>query len=74
MLQTTEFFREQIRQCRDFAASANNKNDRDFWLKMADRWESLLQTRQSGRTDLKVWKNQRLRLHHRRFANRRRAA
>ena len=38
MLQTTEFFQEQIKQCKDFAARTNNKSDRDFWLKMADRW------------------------------------
>jgi hypothetical protein len=54
MLQTTEFFQEQIKQCRDSAARSHNKGDHDFWLKMAHRWEALLQIRQpdgAGRPD-----------------------
>ena len=43
MLETTDFFETQIKQCRDSAARSSKKNDREFWLKMANRWEGLLQ-------------------------------
>ena len=69
MLQTIEFFQEQIQQCKDFAARSHNKGDHDFWLKMARRWEALLQIRQpddAGRY--------RFSLHNLRFKKRRRAA
>jgi hypothetical protein len=48
MLETTDFFTVQIKQCTDFAAHSRNKNDREFWLKMAARWEGLLKGRPSG--------------------------
>ena len=34
MLHRTDFFQEQINQCRRLAEQASNKNDRQFWLKM----------------------------------------
>ena len=48
MLETADFFETQIKQCRDSAARSSKKNDREFWLKMANRWEGLLQARQPG--------------------------
>jgi hypothetical protein len=48
MLETADFFEERIKECRSSAAQSTNKNDREFWLKMAVRWEGLLKTRQSG--------------------------
>jgi hypothetical protein len=36
------FLLEQINQCRSLAERASNKNDRQFWLKMTQRWEGLL--------------------------------
>ena len=45
MLETADFFETQIKQCRDSAAQSSKKNDREFWLKMANRWEGLLQAR-----------------------------
>ena len=48
MLETTDFFETQIKQCRDSAARSSKKNDREFWLKMANRWEGLLQARRLG--------------------------
>jgi hypothetical protein len=45
MLETADFFEAQIKQCRDSATRSNNKNDREFWLKMANRWEGLLHAR-----------------------------
>jgi hypothetical protein len=69
MLQTTEFFQEQIKQCRDSAARSHNKGDHDFWLKMAHRWEALLQIRQPDGAGRYTF-----RLHNLRFEKRRRAA
>jgi hypothetical protein len=40
MLETTDFFEEQITECKSAATHATNKNDREFWLKMAHRWEA----------------------------------
>jgi hypothetical protein len=39
MLETTDFFQEQIKQCLSRAAQSTNKGDREFWAKMANRWE-----------------------------------
>jgi hypothetical protein len=43
MLEPTDFFENQIKQCRAQADSAANKNDREFWLQLAHRWERLSQ-------------------------------
>jgi hypothetical protein len=42
MLETTDFFQEQVQQCRSLAAQAADKGDREFWLRLAHRWEGLL--------------------------------
>jgi hypothetical protein len=75
MLETVDFFETQIKQCRDSAARCSKKNDREFWLKMANRWEGLLQARQPRNADtdpVQKFSFQRLRLA--RLAKRRRAA
>jgi len=51
MLETVDFFEQQIKQCRSSAAQCRNKTDREFWSKMAARWEGLLKTRQSSGDD-----------------------
>jgi hypothetical protein len=43
ILEPNDFFKNQIKQCRSQAESAANKNDREVWLRLAHRWESLLQ-------------------------------
>jgi hypothetical protein len=48
MLETANFFEQQIKECRSSAADSRNRNDREFWLKMAARWEGLLKTRQGS--------------------------
>jgi len=48
VLETTDFFQQQINQCRDLASRASHKNDREFWLRLAHRWEGLLRTQQNG--------------------------
>ena len=42
MLETSDFFQDQVKQCRKLAADAGDKNDREFWLRLAHRWEGLL--------------------------------
>jgi hypothetical protein len=41
MLEPNDFFQNQVKQCRSQAESAANKNDREFWLQLAHRWENL---------------------------------
>jgi hypothetical protein len=41
MIDKNDFFRDQIEQCRNLAERARNKTDREFWLRLAQRWEEL---------------------------------
>jgi hypothetical protein len=72
MLETTDFFQDQVKQCRKLAADASDKNDREFWLRLAHRWEGLLRAqRQDGGGVETV---QKIRFERPIFAKRRRAA
>jgi hypothetical protein len=42
MLHKPDFFQAQINECKHLAKYSENRNDREFWLKMAQRWEGLL--------------------------------
>jgi hypothetical protein len=46
MFETTDFFQHQINQCKAQAARAVDKSDREFWRRLAQRWEQLLQARE----------------------------
>ena len=48
MLETSDFFEQQINECRTLAAQTKDKNDREFWLRLAHRWEGLLRAQQNG--------------------------
>ena len=54
VLETSDFFQEQIKQCRSLAARATDKNDREFWLRLAHRWEALLRAQQHDGTSVEV--------------------
>ena len=41
MLQTTDFFQDEAKRCRDTAERAVRKEDREFWLSMASRLDDL---------------------------------
>lgn len=71
VLEPIDFFQEQAKQCRDSAVHSTNKNDREFWLRMAERWEGLVKARHPGANveTVQKFKFQRLR-----FAKRSRAA
>jgi hypothetical protein len=43
MLDTVNFFENQIKECSAQAVRAANKADREFWRCLADRWAHVLQ-------------------------------
>jgi hypothetical protein len=45
MFQRADFFQAEVNECKHLAA--HSKDHRDFWLKMAQRWQGLLEGRQS---------------------------
>jgi hypothetical protein len=73
ILHKADFFQEQINKCRRLVAQASNKNDREFWLEMKQRWEGLLAGRHSDATAPERVQKIIFR-RARRFANRHRAA
>jgi len=42
MPETTNFFQKEAQECKRRAAGTIQKNDREFWLQLAQRWERLL--------------------------------
>jgi hypothetical protein len=44
-METNDFFEDEAQRCRESAARATGKIDREFWLNLARRWEELLQAR-----------------------------
>ena len=53
-MQTSEFFRDEAKRCRDSAERASRKDDREFWLNLARRWETLLQARERETPNVEV--------------------
>jgi hypothetical protein len=43
MPEMTDFFQKQAQECRRLAAQATGKTDREYWLRLAQRWEWLTQ-------------------------------
>jgi len=43
MPEMIDFFQRQAGECRRLAAQASGKNDREYWLRLAQRWEWLAQ-------------------------------
>jgi hypothetical protein len=50
MLHKPEFFQAQIKECKHLATHSKSQNDRQFWLKMAQRWQGLLEGRSPNTT------------------------
>ena len=48
MLETTDFFQRQAEECRILAERARDKNDKEYWLHLAQRWEWLVQQQTGG--------------------------
>ena len=72
MLYKADFFQAQINECRHLAAHAKNHNDREFWVKMAQRWQGLLEGRPPDTTAPE--RLEKLIFRRRRFAKQYRAA
>jgi hypothetical protein len=49
MLEMSDFFQKQAQECRRLAAQASGKNDREYWLRLAQRWEWLVQQNVSAK-------------------------
>jgi hypothetical protein len=43
MLDMTDFFQRQAQESRRLAAQASGKKDREYWFRLAQRWEWLVQ-------------------------------
>jgi len=52
-MQNSDFFEDEAKRCRDNAVRAARKDDREFWLNLARRWEELL-SRKDGSDDANV--------------------
>ena len=53
MLEMIDFFQKEAQECRSLAAKAVHKDDREYWLRLAQRWEEIL-PKQHGDADLKA--------------------
>jgi hypothetical protein len=72
MIETSDFFQGQVKQCRKLAADASDKNDREFWLRLAHRWEGLLRAQKPDAAAVETV--QKVRFERPIFTKRRRAA
>jgi hypothetical protein len=72
MIETSDFFEDQVKQCRKLAAEASDKNDREFWLRLAHRWEGLLRAQKQDGAGVETV--QKVRFERPIFTKRRRAA
>jgi hypothetical protein len=72
MIETSDFFEDQVKQCRKLAAEASDKNDREFWLRLAHRWEGLLRAQKQDGAGVETV--QKVRFERPLFTKRRRAA
>jgi hypothetical protein len=50
-IETNDFFQDEAGRCRDNAKKATRKDDQEFWLNLASRWETMLRT---GKREPKV--------------------
>jgi hypothetical protein len=54
MLERFDFFQKQAEACRNLAAQAKRKNDREYWLGLAQRWEWLVQPQKSSTAEVEA--------------------
>jgi hypothetical protein len=45
-METADFFQNEATRCRGNAKRATSKEDREFWLNMASRWETMQRIRE----------------------------
>jgi hypothetical protein len=51
-MKTVDFFQSEATRCRGNAKIATNRDDREFWLNMANRWETMQRKREPPRLRL----------------------
>jgi len=47
----SDFFQKEAHECKRLAAQATGKKDREYWLHLAQRWESLMQQSDSPKLE-----------------------
>jgi len=50
-LEMTDFFQKEAQECKRLASQATDKNDREYWLRLAQRWEWLLQQNRNAEVE-----------------------
>ena len=50
MPETAVFYQSQIARCNSLAEEAANQSEQEFWLRLAHRWEALLQAKSPRRS------------------------
>jgi hypothetical protein len=50
MRDTNEFFEAKAQECTALSNAAGNETDREFWLRLAQRWEDMQRPRRRKRT------------------------
>jgi len=48
MLEKSVFFQNQISRCNSLAEQASSESEREFWRRLAYRWEAMLQAKSAG--------------------------
>jgi hypothetical protein len=54
-METREFFQDEAKRCRDNAERSARKDDREFWLNLAGRWEGLLRPKDGSDAGVADW-------------------
>jgi hypothetical protein len=53
-METVDFFQDEATRCRHNAKIAISKDDREFWLNMANRWETMQRIRKRENPNVEV--------------------
>ena len=57
MLETVDFFENQIKECNAHADRALNKADREFWKRLAERWQQVLRAEKQSSPTFQIVRN-----------------
>jgi hypothetical protein len=57
MLETVDFFENQIKECNAHADRALNKADREFWKRLAERWQQVLRAEKQSSPTFQTVRN-----------------
>jgi hypothetical protein len=54
MSELADFFHKEAQECRRLSVQARTKNDREYWLRLAQGWEQLIQPKQGPDPDFRA--------------------